>query len=234
LNTIVENLERAQRANPARFRPYAITREYQLFAGDEPQPTSAAVARVNFYPPNVKNFVIQSTSGNSRAEKVVTKILEHETDAARASQPPTLLDDQNYNFSYLGTATIDGHSCYVLGLNPKRKDKDLVFGRAYVDAASYMPRLVDGDLAKSPSWWLKGVHVRLGFTQVDGMWLQESTKAVADVRLLGRHTLLSRALGVEPSRLEASRSVSGSEPAAQRVHHRRPAALLGSGVLVSH
>jgi hypothetical protein len=238
LSTIVENLERAQRNNPARFRPYAITREYQLFSGNEQQPGSATVVRVNFYPPNVKNFVIEKSSGNGRAEKVAKKILEHESDAARENQPPTILGAENYAFSYLGTAIIEGHQCYVLGLDPKRKDKDLIRGRAYIDAQSYMPRLVDGDLAKTPSWWLKQVHIRLGFAQVDGMWLQESTKAVADVRFLGPHTLLSRALQVEPTELQATRRLP-SDPRPAESHprpakHRRMETLLGSGVLVSH
>jgi hypothetical protein len=232
LNTIVANLDRAQRANPARFRSYATTREYQLFSGDERQPGSAAVVRVNFYPPNVKNFVIERSSGNGRAEKVARKILQHESDAARETQPPTLLDQQNYNFTYLGTATITGHPCYLLGLEPRRKDKDLISGRAYVDAQSYMPRLVDGELAKSPSWWLKGVHVRLSFVQVDGMWLQESTKAVADVRFLGPHTLLSRSIEVEPAQVEATGRSKAGAPGTTR-NHRRPATLLGSGVLIS-
>jgi hypothetical protein len=237
LNTLVDRMEAAQRSNPARFHAYAVTREYQLFSADEREPDSTATARVNFFPPHVKNYVIENQTGNGRAEKIAKKILDHESDAARASEPPTLLDRSNYNFTYLGTAVVDNQPCYVLGLTPRRDDKNLVRGKAFIDTATYMPRLVDGDLAKTPSWWLKQVHLTLGFTQMNGMWLQGNTKAVADVRLLGRHTLVSRFVDFEVSQaLAQNRSERvGAASASERNHRRarRPQALLGSGVLVS-
>lgn len=234
LNTLVDRMEAAQRSNPARFHAYAVTREYQLFSADQREPDSTATARVNFFPPHVKNYVIQSQTGNGRAENIAKKILDHETDAARASEPPTLLDRSNYNFTYLGTAVVDNQPCYVLGLTPRRNDKNLVRGKAFIDTATYMPRLVDGDLAKTPSWWLKQVHLTLGFTEMNGMWLQGNTKAIADVRLLGKRTLVSRFVDFEPSQALAQNR-AGAASASERNHRRsrRPQTLLGSGVLVS-
>ncbi len=240
LNVLVDRLEAAQQSNPARFRAYTVTREYQLFSEDQSQPDSAVTVRVNFFPPHVKNYVIQSQTGTGRAEKVAKKILDHESEAARANQPPTLLDRDNYDFTYLGTAVVDRQPCYVLGLTPRRNDKELIRGKAYIDAATSMPRLVEGDLAKTPSWWLKQVHLTLGFTEMNGMWMQSNTRATADVRLFGKHTLVSRFLDFEPSqtlaqnRLEGPSAKTASTPDGNRHRARHPQALLGSGLLVSH
>ncbi len=47
---------------------------------------------------------------------------------------------------------------------------------------------------KTPSWWLKQVHVKLIFADLDGNWVQTSMEATADVRLAGAHTLTSQML----------------------------------------
>ncbi len=51
LNLIVQRWEELQ--DPARFRPYELTREYKIFHGDDKQPTSEVTAQIDFVPPNV-------------------------------------------------------------------------------------------------------------------------------------------------------------------------------------
>jgi hypothetical protein len=55
-----------------------------------------------------------------------------------------------------------------------------------------MIRQIQGDVEKTPSWWLKKVRITLAFTDLEGTWVQKSMEAVADVRLVGTHTLTSR------------------------------------------
>jgi hypothetical protein len=43
--------------------------------------------------------------------------------------------------------------------------------------------------AKSPSFWLKNIHITLQFAQLGGMWVPVTFDAVATVRLLGQYTL---------------------------------------------
>jgi hypothetical protein len=104
------------------------------------------------------------------------------------------LDRANYDFSDMGEAILDGQACYLLGLHPKRKDKGLIAGQAWVEKSSFVVRQIEGYLAKTPSWWLKTVRVKLTFADVKGTWLQTSIEAVADVRIAGPHTLTSRIL----------------------------------------
>src|SRR5205823_6543913 len=160
---------------------YSIIRDYKLFTQGAEQPQSDVVAQVSFVPPNRKTFTIQKVTGASRGEKVVRRILEHEVKATQEGKNSALLDRENYKFAYLGLSTIDGHACYVFRVEPKQRREDLVAGRVWIDAEKQLPRLIDADLAKNPSWWLKRVHLTLSFDDVGGMWLQTGTRAVADV-----------------------------------------------------
>jgi hypothetical protein len=67
-------------------------------------------------------------------------------------------------------------------------------GQAWVDENTFQVRRIEGDMAKTPSWMLKKVHVRLDFADVSGTWLQTGMEAVADVRFVGSQTLQSKTL----------------------------------------
>ena len=78
---------------------------------------------------------------------------------------------------------------YVLGIVPKRKDKSLLRGHIWVDASTFRIRRIEGVPAKSPSFWLKNIHITLQFAQLGGMWVPVTFDAVATVRILGQYTL---------------------------------------------
>ena len=172
---------------------YQVVRKYRVFPSDNLSAASEIVAAINFLPPTTKSYTIQKSSGNRRAEQVVRGILDHEVEAsAQGRQIPTAaVMRDNYDVSYLGETVLDGHPCYLLGLSPRRKDKNLIAGKAWVDKQTFLFREVNGDLVKTPSWWLKKVHVKMMFDYVGGTWLQTATEAVADVRVFGNQTLTS-------------------------------------------
>ena len=65
-------------------------------------------------------------------------------------------------------------------------------GDVWVDASTYLPRRFEGELAKAPSWWVRDVRVAFIYGKVGGMWLQTASEASANVRILGRSTMVSR------------------------------------------
>ena len=77
---------------------------------------------------------------------------------------------------------LDGQACYLLGLMPKRAEQDLVSGQIWVDKNSFLIRQIQGELEKTPSWWLKTVHVKLVFAELQGIWVQKSMEATASTR----------------------------------------------------
>src|ERR1700758_67684 len=157
-------MQRAQ----AEARPsvsYQVVREYRLFGEKSSSPNSEVVAQVDYLPPDRKSYVIKKRTGSSRGEDVVRRILQPESQmvAKGKSWSGAAIDDNNYFFSYLGEAALDGNPCYLLALDPKRKEPELIRGQAWVDQRSFLVRHIEGQMAKNPSWWLKKVDVKLDF-----------------------------------------------------------------------
>lgn len=197
LNRIVDALEKAQ----AGMRPavsYQIVREYRLSGSTDSTSDSDVVAELDFRPPAIKDYSIQKSSGSGRGLQVVRRLLDHEVATANDEGRSALTRD-NYDFGYIGDTSLDGQHCYLLELKPKRIAAELITGRIWVDQHSFVVRRIEGELAKSPSWWLKRVSVKLTFSEVGGAWLETEMEATADVRIAGRHTLTSRTLDYRPA-----------------------------------
>lgn len=194
LATIVQHVEQAQAAIHDSTRPYQVTRQYLFYQGsDKPKADSAVVADMRFYPPDSKQFEIVNASGAGRGQHIVKQVLQHETQMA-GDWRKTAIIGENYNFKLLGEETLNGRRCFILGLEPRRKAKELLEGKAWVDTADYHILQIQGEPAKSPSFWIKKLDVTLYFSEVEGMWLQTAIRAVADVRMFGTNILSERDL----------------------------------------
>jgi hypothetical protein len=203
LTAIIQGMEHAQSEVRAQA-PYQVIREYRLFGAKSASANADVVAQVDFKPPTSKDYSIQKWSGSSRGKQVVQRVLDHEVEASKSNQTQTALSNNNYHFNLVGETILDGRPCYVLGLKPKRKDKDLISGAAWVDKDSFFILHIEGETTKAPSWWLKSVRVKLSFGDLYGTWLQTSMEAVADVRFFGAHTLTSRILDYRGTDISAS------------------------------
>jgi hypothetical protein len=197
IKRIVEALEQTQ-AGVRSPVSYQIVREYKLSGAKDSRSDSEVTAEVDFRPPTSKDYRIQKSAGSGRGLQVVRRLLDHEV-AAASNQGRTALTRENYDFTYSGEATLDRQRCYILQLQPKRKEVDLIAGQVWVDEHSFVVRQIAGELAKSPSWWVRSVSVKLTFSDVGGAWLQTGMEATADVRIAGPHTLTSRTLDYRPA-----------------------------------
>ena len=215
LKTIVSRMLLAQHRNRVYERAFTVKRDYQLLDKEQTQ-EAQVIAHITYMPPDQKQYQIVSSHGGL-GETILKRVLKKEV------QPPKdpgrqELSETNYEFQYLGSELVDGRHCYVLGLNPRRKDKDLLRGRVWVDQQTYNIRRLEGDPAKNPSWWIRDLHVQMSFADVDGMWLHTSTYAVADVRFKGRYEMVSRDLEYQLGTGEIVRRVKA---------HPRPAIVAG-------
>jgi hypothetical protein len=233
LQVLITGLEAAQRANHAHMVPFTVTREYELFSGNDQQPTGTVVAEVHFQPPATKTWQITQASGNARAERVVKNVLEREVKYARDGK--IAISSQDYDFRYVGTGESDHRSCYILELIPKSSDGNLLRGRIWVDRDTYLIHHFEGEPAKSPSWWVKDLKLSTTYNDMGGMWLQAVSKGTADIRLCGPHTMTARTLTyrvarpvVEGPAAELTRLTRPQPPYPRRPS---PAAAVGVGVI---
>lgn len=193
VSTIVQRMMTAQQDNKARLHPFTVKRTYFLMDKKD-EPKSEVVAHITVLPPDNKQYWIESSSGGGMGEKVLRDVLTRETEPAKDAQRKEL-SPENYDFQLSGEESLDGRRCFVLAMNPRRDDdKDLIRGKVWVDAESYNVRRIEGSPVKSPSWWLRDVHILMSFAEVDGMWLRTFTHAVANVRFKGKYVLEARDL----------------------------------------
>lgn len=199
---IVSRMEQAQISNREHFRPYTLTRQYKLFDDEskaqdpDQKPSSEIIASVEFVPPDRKSFQIEKAEGSDRGKSIVSHILENES-GGPGKGSPVPLTRQYYVFKLLGEDVIDGQPCWVLNVKPLHDDQNVIKGKVWVDKDTYLTQQVQGEMAKTPSWWLKKVEMTIRYGDAAGMWLSTGTYVVADVRFFGKHVLTSQALKIE-------------------------------------
>ena len=88
-----------------------------------------------------------------------------------------------------------------------------------MDSDDFIIRRLQGTPVKSPSWWLKNIEVTINYAEIHGMWIQQATKAVADVRLMGTHVLTSQELDLRTADVSARNAFPGSKLARRSGAH---------------
>lgn len=197
LDIVLARMTEARAVNQSRLRPYVVTRSYVLVGKDEDNKKSEVTAEVSFVPPSSKKYSITQTEGSSLGERIVRRMLDGETQIVK-DYGATDFTTANYDFRMVGEEELDGNSCYVIELSPKRRDKTLLRGNIWIDSGTYRIRRMEAEPAKSPSWWLRDVRVAFSYGNVDGMWLQTSSEFTTSVRIFGRHTMTSHDVKYEP------------------------------------
>jgi hypothetical protein len=222
--TTVACMSQAAAQNQTHYRPYAVTREYELFDQTGHKTRSRVIATINFHPPDSKTYSIQETDGSGIGETIVRRVLEREASLAKDGGASSISQD-NYDFKFLRDVVSNGRRCFVLRLFPKRPDNNLLRGSIWVDGDTYLILRTEGEPQKSPSWWLRDVHIVFLYADRGGMWLPTSSEFTAKVRLFGLSTMLAHDLGYS-----YSQPVGGpGDPAGTRVPtaHNWEAALSG-------
>jgi hypothetical protein len=188
LDSILDSLERTGVQNPALSQPHELKREYKVFHGDDPKPMSDVTTQITFTPPNVKTFQITDAQGSATGKNIVSTILEEEVASAKEGHQRDI-SRANYNFVFLHEQNFGLIPEYVLHIIPKRKEKGLLLGDIWVDARTYRIRQIIGVPLKTPSFWVKDLHITVQFAEMNQMWLPVSVDAIATVRFLGTYTL---------------------------------------------
>ena len=169
----------------------SLVREYVFTKGTSSEVTSNVLAQLDYDARGLKRYSIQQTTGSSRGEDIVKRLLEHEVETSPETRR-LAVNSENYDFVFAGQSFFNGARCYMLRLVPKRPDPGLILGQAWVDKRSFRLLHLEGKMVKTPSWWLKTVSVEITFGDIDGRWLPTTTRASAEVRMIGTRSLNSQ------------------------------------------
>ena len=132
--------------------------------------------------------VIDEGGSERTRQKVFYELLKNEAESRRGGRDASALTLDNYQFSFVqssrpGEATIR--------LTPRRQDARLIDGILTVSADGAPVRL-EGRLAKPPSFWVRSVSLVMHYGRFGGIALPTSVETLADVRLVGRSSLMMR------------------------------------------
>jgi hypothetical protein len=133
--------------------------------------------------------VVTEGGSNRTREKVLRAVLDTEAAAWRAgSRDAAALTLENYQLTRLPSGRA-GH--VQIRLTPRRPDSKLIDGILTVDADGY-PILLEGTLAKSPSFWVKSVKIVKRYGRFAGVALPTTVESHADLKMFGRSTFTMR------------------------------------------
>ena len=123
--------------------------------------------------------VVAEGGSNDIRRRALLKVLDTEVRASRDAdgRPPTVFD---YQF---GPPSLGGNVLRV-PLTPKRRAPTLISGW-FVLGPDGEPRTLEGQLARSPSFWVKSVTAKWTFGRVGSGVLPLRVDSVADVRFVG-------------------------------------------------
>ena len=218
LSTIVARMMAAQQRNRLQAHAFTVKRDYQLLDKSQDQ-KARVVANITFMPPDQKQYTIESSHGGM-GEKILRDVLEKETESPRNPDRKEL-SEENYQFQLLGTEMLDGRTCYILSLHPRRDDKDLIRGQIWVDTETFNVRRLAGSPAKNPSWWIRDLYILMSFAEVDGMWLRTFTQAIANVRFKGKYEMVARDIDYAPASVQLVHQIR---------RHPRPVIITGAAL----
>jgi hypothetical protein len=149
------------------------------------------VVRINCDRNGEKRFEMISEGGWKSADKrVLRPMVETESDSSRPQRrAKNRINSENYSFRMIETSPIEGRMSYVIEAIPKRADKSLFRGRIWVDTEDYALARVEGEPAKSPSFWTKSVRFVQRYHKRGPFWFPVATTSITEARIFGATTV---------------------------------------------
>lgn len=148
---------------------------------------------------------------------VISRILQSEVDHVQKGEGArTAITGENYKFSYKGTETSDGHVEYIYQVKPRHKEPGLFKGRIFVDSATGRLHRAEGQMVKSPSFFIKKIEFVQEYGECGEFSLPVHIHSEARTRLVGRAVVEishSDYRAITLTELNSASSASGSSGA---------------------
>jgi outer membrane lipoprotein-sorting protein len=215
---VVRNLVQRNQERAEALREFRGTRVYELqyhgFPSDE---EAKLTVRVEYRFPEKKEFAVVSQSGSSFIiSHVLKKLLEAEQESAnQENRQRTALTPENYDFQMAEYERTPAGDSYVLRVTPKSRNKFLYRGEIWVDAKDFAVTRIEGEPAKSPSWWIKRTEVEHTYAKQGDFWLPAENHTVSFIRLGGRAVLTIEYVHYSINHASAEGSGAAGDPASK-------------------
>ena len=192
-NDIFERVQRASADRAAALVSYTSTRHYAVIDPGQPghEPDAQMVVSMKYVAPSTKSFKTLSSKGVGWIHRrVFGGLMNAELDAAAGKQKvDSSITPANYTAQLMGTEERNGRDCYVLALTPRHANKYLFVGRIWVDKEDAAIARVEGEPAKSPSFWVVKAPFVREYQRIGGFWLPARDETRSQIRFAGAYIL---------------------------------------------
>lgn len=190
-DAIVSKMMAANARRSAELRGFQGKRWYRLqyhgFLGGR---DASMEVLATYSAPDKRNFSVISESGSKLLlNRVLLKLLDSEREAF-TKRKQVELSPANYKFDFSGMErTPAGASCYVLAVKPHKPSEFLYNGKVWVDASDFGVVRMEGEPAKSPSFWIRDTKIDSDWEKIGSFWLIAHNRSVSHIRMGGMATL---------------------------------------------
>ena len=188
---LVEKVMDTGRRRSSQLRGFRSTRLYQLqYHGLFGSREAAMKVIATYTAPEKWDFSIVSESGSKLLlNRVLLKLLDSEREAYR-NGAQIEISPANYQFESLGLENMAGDDpCYILHVQPRHETKFLYRGKIWVDAKDFALAHMEGEPARSPSFWIKDTQIDSTWGKVGDFWFITHNHSLSHIRMGGTATL---------------------------------------------
>jgi len=187
---IVVRIDQANAARTTKLQSYFSTRRYSGLEPGHP-PDAQMVVSMRYDAPSKKTFTTVSTEGTGWIERRVFRgLMNAEQEAAAGVEHlNSAISTANYDAAFLRSDQYRGRQMYVLALSPKRKDKYLWKGTAWIDTQDFAIARIQAEPAVSPSFWIVRAPFVREYQRIDGFWLPLLDETHSQIRIIGEYVL---------------------------------------------
>jgi hypothetical protein len=191
VDEIVQKVMAANARRSAELRGFQGKRRYDLqYHGLLGGREASMEVLATYSAPDERTFSVVSQSGSKLLlNRVLLKLLDSEKEAFE-HRKQVELSPENYKFDLVGAdRTAEGNSCFVLSVKPRKQNKFLYAGKIWVDARDFAVVRMEGEPAKSPSFWIRDTQIDSNWEKVGNFWFIAHNHSVSHIRMGGVATL---------------------------------------------
>lgn len=191
VQAIVEKMTAANARRAAELRGFQGKRWYHLqYHGLLGGRDASMEVLATYSAPDRREFTVISENGSHvLLNRVLLKLLDSERQAFE-NRKQFELGPANYKFELVDTEHgSTGNTYYVLSVKPRTNNEFLYHGKIWVDADDFAVVRMEGEPAKSPSFWIRDTQIKSNWEKIGDFWFISHNSSVSHIRMGGTATL---------------------------------------------
>ena len=187
-NEVIARMEESNKARQVALQSYRNLRRYEAM-NTRLNRQASVIVEMMFTAPDDKTFrVLESNGSRTIQKRVINPLLDSERETSvRKERTDVDITRQNYIFTYVGTDPANG--ALIFTVEPRKANKYLFRGKLWIDAGTFGIMRIEGEPAKSPSFWIKKTHFVHEYARFGDFWFPVSNRTEAEVRIFGTSKL---------------------------------------------